>query len=157
MQRGSKDTVVQGLEAGVIGYVVVAVFFLILNLVTGRPAFFTAESLGTALLGGTAGAGAVLAFNGVHMVGSLVIGLAAAFLLYETDLHPSLWYPAMFIFVAGFILSSVFAGVFAAELAGAAPWWAIFVANALAGGVAGGFLWTRHPNLADRVSEMAQA
>jgi hypothetical protein len=148
----------QGLVAGLIGYVIVAGFFVALNLVLGRPATFTAGVLGTALVGGaTAHVGAVIAFNGVHILASMVMGVAAALLIYETELHPRAWFAFFFVFVAGFVFTSVVAGVVAAEMTEAAPWWAVIFSNLLAAGLSVRYLLSRHPWLSATVRDVAEA
>jgi len=156
MRETAKTTLVEGLVAGLIGYASVAIVFLVANLMAGRPALFTAEVLGSAILNGNGGPGAVLAFNGLHMVASLVIGMAAAWLLYETALRPRFWFAVLFLFVAGFILSTVVAGVFAVELTGAAPWWTVLTANGVAALLAGGYLWSQHPGLGSQIGGVGE-
>ena len=80
----------EGLVAGAIGYAVVALFFVVVNVMQGWRAFHTAEALGLALFyGGVPAAGAghagpVIAYNGFHLVLFLVLGMGAAWLA-ETD------------------------------------------------------------------------
>ena len=132
MGESTSRTMVQGLVAGLIGYFAVALFFVVVNALGGQDPFHTAAVLGSVLVGNASGtAGAVIAFNGLHMIASLIVGIVAAWLLYETELHPGSWFAAFFFFVAGFIFTSVFAGVVASELSSAAPWWAVIMANAM--------------------------
>jgi hypothetical protein len=109
MQR--RRLFVEGLIAGVIGYAVVAVFHVMLNVAGGRPPLYTAAQLGD-LVFGSGGAGAtltvdptmVLAFNGVQLVALLIFGFFAAWLMYETKLHPEFWYLAFFLFLAATVV-----------------------------------------------------
>jgi hypothetical protein len=158
MGSSTSKTLVEGLVAGLIGYFAVALFFMAVNTLSGQDPFHTAAVLGTVLVGNVSGnAGAVIAFNGLHMIASLVVGIVAAWLLYETELHPGSWFAPFFFFVAGFIFTSVFAGVVASELSSAAPWWAVISANAVAGALAGWYLWTRHPGLGEAIQHAAES
>lgn len=105
-----------GLIAGVIGYAVVATFFVVFNLAVGQPALYTAALLGESLFAGvrdpaalTLDPGLVLAFNGVQLVVMLLFGLFAAWLVYEAELHPEFWYLAFFLFLAALVAG--YAGV----------------------------------------------
>jgi hypothetical protein len=125
-----KRMLADGLVAGVAGYLSVVIFFVILDLVGGRPPLHTAALLGEAFFGGSgdpAGPvldmGLVLAFNGVHLVAMLVFAFFASWLMYETELHPEYWYAAFFLFMAAAVFgyAAVLAGT---VLLGAAlsPW-----------------------------------
>jgi hypothetical protein len=160
MTESTRGTLYQGLVAGLIGYVSVAGFFVLLNLLAGRPALYTAGVLGAPLVGATPGTisvSAAIAFNGVHMIASMVMGVIAAFLVYETELHPRAWFAFFFIAVAGFLFTSVVGGVLAVEMAEAAPWWAVVVANLLAAGISIFYLLSRRPWLAATVKDVAEA
>jgi hypothetical protein len=140
----------EGLITGVLGYGVVVLFYGILNLVTGRSFFATAAELGGGLVStsGTAGSvGAVLAFNGLHIVVFLLVGLLAAWLVLQMERHPSFFVLALFIGVAG--LFAVMAGFlsFAARSGVELPIGSVFVANLLAGVAMGTYLLKAHPRL----------
>jgi len=152
--------VVEGLVTGLIGYVTVVLVFAVVNLLDGEGIFHTAALLGSALFFDAAnrpepvlGPAPIIAYNGVHMLASIVIGLAAAWLVFQAEKHRPLWYVVFFIFLAGFIYSVVVMGVFAAELAEILPWPMIVLTNLAAGVTAGGYLWWRHSRL---LSELRQ-
>ena len=144
----------EGLLAGLIGYVTVVALFGIMNLVGGEGLFHTAALLGSALFFGArsaaqvvAGPGPIIAYNGLHLLVALFIGMGASWLILQAERNRPLWYGVFFIFLAGFIYSVVVVGVLAAEIAHILPWGAIVLANALAGISAGGYLWWRHTQL----------
>src|SRR4030067_686458 len=58
MRQEHSHALYQGLVAGVIGYAVVALFLMVVNLVAGRPALFTADVPRPALFSGAAAGGA---------------------------------------------------------------------------------------------------
>jgi PPE-repeat protein len=158
MKKGS--WVGEGLATGLIGYVTVVVLFAVLNLSAGEEVFHTAAILGSALFFGAGEAGnavggpaPVIAYNGVHMTVSLLIGMGAAWLVFQAERNHPIWFVVFFIFLAGFIFSIALVGVFLAELAGLLSWPAILVANLAAGVTAGGFLWWRHVQLLVELAE----
>lgn len=139
MRRDAPPVPWQGFVAGLVGYAVVALIFAVANVTAGRSPFHTAALLGQALLGPTAAldAGAVdpsavLAYNGVHLVGFLVLGVAAAVLVELLDRFPSLWLLTLFVFVAGFALQVGLVLLIAAPVAESISWESVLVANALA-------------------------
>jgi hypothetical protein len=150
----------QGVIAGMIGYAVFVVFFAAANIATGHTPFHTAHLLGNALFGfgdATAGAqpGPVLAYNGLHLLAGIAIGITTSFLFLEVDLHPTLWYIVMFVFVAGLLYSVAVGGIVARQIAGAVSWGQVVSVNVLAGLLSGIYLWRRHPRLRDRVRRIA--
>ncbi|TMA40270.1 MAG: hypothetical protein E6J83_14090, partial [Deltaproteobacteria bacterium] len=80
----------EGILAGLVGAGAIALWFLILDTIRGRP-FYTPTVLGTALFGSGAGLSApaqlpasldlVLSFTWVHVLAFLLIGVAGARLL----------------------------------------------------------------------------
>jgi hypothetical protein len=144
----------EGIVTGLLGYAAVVAFFAVVNLVAGRPPLHTAAVMGSALFWGVrdsaeavAGPAPILAYNGIHLVVSLVIGMGAAWLVFQAERHRALWYAVFFIFLAGFIYSVAMMGVFAAEIAQVLTWPLIVFANLCAGVVAGAYLWWAHSRL----------
>ena len=157
MKNGSA-WVVEGLVAGLVGYGTVVVLFGVINLLGGDGLFHTASLLGSALFFGarstaeiTPGPAPIIAYNGIHILVSLVIGLGAAWLIFQTEKNRPLWFVVFFIFLAGFIYSVVVVGVLAAELVHLLSWPVIVVANVAAGVTAGGYLWWRHSVLLEEL------
>ena len=79
----------------------------ILNLAGGEGVFHTAALMGSALFFGAGpageivpGPGPVIAYNGVHMVVSLLIGLGAGWLVFQAEKNRPLWYIVFFIFLS---------------------------------------------------------
>jgi hypothetical protein len=106
MEKRPLDVVFQGVVAGFIGYVTVAVIFALANLLTGQSPFHTAAVLGAALFYGvtdpalvTVTPEYVFLFNGVHLMAFLVFGMAGAWLATLADRGEQLWYPAVFFFM----------------------------------------------------------
>lgn len=154
MKPERAQVLTQGLIAGFIGYAAVVVFFAALNLIGGRSAFYTAAALGSSLFYGlqdpsllTIAPGPVLAYNGVHLLLSLLIGTIGAWLIFEIERHHFLWYFVGFIFLAGFIYGLVAIGIVSAEIAQVLPWWTVLTANLIWVGSLGLYLWFQHRGL----------
>jgi len=138
----------EGLFTGLIGCLTVVLFYGVLNLIEGHSFFATAERLGAGLVASGGGAaGAVLAFNGLHVVVFLVIGVVAAWLVMQTERHPSFFVLALFIGVAGlFAVLAVFLS-FAASTGIEIPIGTVLAANLAAGALMGAYLLKAHPKL----------
>jgi len=142
-----------GVIAGIIGYATVVLFFSLLSLVGGRSPLEIPSAMGSALLlgGSESGvaveAGAVLAFNGVHMLLSLAVGLLVAWLLFEAERHYQLWYVVTLVLIGGFIFALLAMGVLGSELARAVSWGSVLAANILWAAAMGGYLYQYHRGL----------
>lgn len=151
----------EGLVAGLLGYVAVAAVFIILNVAQGLSPTHTPHVLGEALLGGWMDPiepwTAVLAFNGVHLLATLALGLGAAFLAARAELDHALAMGLVFFVLAlgGFV--PVFFGAVTVELLHALEW-----SEVLVGSVAGavgtlGYLAWAHRGLVVDLFDEAEA
>jgi hypothetical protein len=100
------ETLREGLIAGVVGYSATVVLFAVANLLMGRPVFHTAAVLGAALFYGVRDPmqvavipAYVLAYNGVHLIVFLALGLVGAALARLADRGAELWYVGLFFFI----------------------------------------------------------
>jgi hypothetical protein len=158
--KADSSWIAEGLLAGLIGYVTVVALFGVINMTGGDTLFHTAALLGSALFFGArsaaeivAGPGPIIAYNGVHILVSLVIGLGAAWLIFQTEKNHPLWFVVFFVFLAGFIYSVAMMGVLVAEVVDLLSWPVIVLANLGAGITAGGYLWWRHSRLLVELTE----
>jgi hypothetical protein len=153
------DTLLDGLFSGAIGALAVAMWFLIIDVLAGRP-LFTPALLGTVLLHGGAAAAQgvtvapleVAAYTAVHFVAFLAVGVFVS------------WLMAMFerFAIVGFVMLVLFAcfqvGFFALDaalglrLTGQIQPWSIIIANILASAAMALFLWKRHPHIRETLS-----
>ena len=117
MKKSTASVLVDGLLSGLVGYALISVYFAMSNIVAGLPALDTIQNLGAALFGGTS-PGLIIAYNGLHLGVFLVLGVVAAVLIHEVELHPAGWYALFFVASAGFIFSYVFMTVVAGRIAG---------------------------------------
>ena len=142
----------EGVIAGIVGAVIVAVWFLAIDTIHGEP-LRTPELLGTAFLRQTDPVAAVLSYTLVHGIAFAGFGILASLLVAAAERQP--------IFVlALIILFTIFEVASFAEIVIAANWilnevagWTIFVANLLAAGAMLAYFFRRHRTLAHRLSE----
>jgi hypothetical protein len=151
MNPKARKALGEGVVAGLILYAGVAAFFMAVNLLGGRPAFHTAGLLGEALFGGlrdparaTLDPGWIVSYNGVHLVVSLVLGIAASFIVALIDTHRLAWYGFFFLFLATFIMSLLLRGVVTVELAGVLRWHSVVTGHLAGGVVTWGYLAWAH-------------
>ena len=146
----------EGIVAGLIGAATIAIWFLILDMIQGRP-LYTPTVLGTALFRGGAGLASpeslrpsfelVLWFTWVHVLVFVVIGGAAAGLLRLAERDPNFGFGILFLLVVvmfGFIGGSL---AFAEEVLHTLAWPTILIGNLLAAGAMAWYFWRRHPHL----------
>jgi hypothetical protein len=141
--------------AGLIGAATVALWFLIVDALAGRP-LYTPTVLGSALFRRSAGPPLaeippdlemVWMFTWVHGLLFLAIGGAVARLLGYIERHPSVGFGILMLFVFfefGFVAAAM---LFAEPVLHALAWPAVLVANTLAAATMGGYFWLRHRSL----------
>ncbi len=148
----------KGIIAGIIGAVTLAVWFLILDTMNGRP-LYTPTILGTALFRGRELASLetlpislemVFMFTWVHGLAFCIIGGAASRLLALAEKNPNLGFGILLLFVIldyGFLVGAM---LFAEPILHAFAWPAILVGNLLAAAAMATYFWWQHPNLTIR-------
>src|SRR5215471_13676483 len=146
----------EGLVAGLIGAAVIAVWFLILDAMAGRP-FHTPTILGRAIFLGGQGLRSpdavpvsfemVLLYTWVHALVFCIIGGIAARLLAVAERQPNAGFGILLIFVVfefGFVVVTL---LFAQPVLQALTWPAVLGGNLLAAIAMGAYFWRRHPTL----------
>jgi hypothetical protein len=146
----------EGMIAGVMGAATVAVWFLLLDTLSGRP-LYTPTVLGTALFRHGAGLASpetlpvsmemVWMFTWVHGLAFAALGGVASWLLGIAERHPSFGFGVLLLFVVFQFGFMAVAMVLAAPVLRALTWPAIFGANLLAATVMTAYFWHRHPRL----------
>jgi hypothetical protein len=142
-----------GIVAGVLAAGVVALWFLILDSINGRP-FYTPTVLGTALFRHGAGLDSpgilpvslemVGMFTWVHTLVFVAIGGLASRLLMVAERNPSFGFGVLLLFVvfqAGFTVTAM---LLASQVVRALGWPAILIANLLAASAMAAYLGYRH-------------
>lgn len=149
----------EGFVAGILGAATVAIWFLIVDTLNGRP-LYTPTLLGTALFGRGRGLVSpespavsfemVAMFTWVHGLVFVVIGAVVSRLLALAERHPGLGFGILLLFVvleSGFVAAAM---VLAEPVLHALAWPAVLVANALSATAMGAYFWRRRPNLTVR-------
>lgn len=155
----SHATLRYGLITGVIGAVIVAVWFLIIDVMRGQV-FYTPAALGSALLFGATSpgdvvvsAGVILAYTALHFVAFLLLGLLVAHIAEQAEQNPPMLIGLVLFFTTLEVLSLGLISAAAAWLFMTVPWWSLIVANLVAAAGMVAYLWHVHPTLHQRVRE----
>jgi hypothetical protein len=145
-----------GIIAGILGALAVALWFLIFDSARGRP-FYTPSVLGTALFGRGSSLAPleatpvsmdmVLMFTWVHGLVFAALGGIAAWLLAVAERSPHVGFGIILLFVVFEACFTMAAYLLAAPILHALTWPAVVVANLFAAAVMAGYLWWRHPAL----------
>src|SRR5438128_594631 len=134
----------EGFIAGLIGAGAVALWFLIVDTVAGRP-FFTPAMLGSAVFWGVHDPSLVvieysriIGYTMIHVSAFLIVGTVSAVLAAEVEVAP----PTLYLVV-------VFFAILAQPLLGSLAWWNVAIGNAIAASGMGYYLWRQHPKIAE--------
>jgi hypothetical protein len=156
-------TIREGIAVGLIGYASVALFYSVFDFQAARGTLYTVNMLGRAVFGGLRdpsvlqfpmglGMGAIFAYNVVHLIFALAIGVLVVALVAIGERNPAQRGPVRLIIVVGFAITVIVVGLLSSSMRPVLPWWSIVVANALAVLVAGTYLVRRHPGLFQRLA-----
>jgi hypothetical protein len=159
MRTTWRRTIAQGLVAGAVGFLTVAVVFGAANVTAGRSPLYTAALLGATLFHGATDPAQVavtpanvLAYTGLHLAVFLAFGVLTAALAALADRGRQLWFVALFflIFVSFHLEGAVqlFAAPMRPVLSDLAIWGAGIAASAA---MALYLLWV-HPRIRARQS-----
>lgn len=141
----------EGIVAGILGGVILAIWFLIVDSIQGRP-LHTPSLLGSLVATGDPEAmgthpdmGAVTTFTVIHFLLFGIFGIFAANLMHRVERHPWVILGVILLVVAVQAFAISFVTVFAELLAGTLRWWIVFSGNLLSIGAMAWYLWRRHP------------
>jgi len=147
----------RGLITGLLGAATVAVWFFLLDLVTGHP-FSTPGALGSALLFGASNAqgaalnlGVVAAYTVVHIAAFAVAGVVFVTITEQIERSPSFLLLAVMtvIVLEGVVVAALALG--AQSVLGALGMWSVLVGNVLAVAAMGWYVWRTHPMLRQKL------
>lgn len=150
-----------GLVAGLIGYATVIVVVSALNVLAGRSIFHTAALFGSSMFYGLEDPaalqiepGPVLAYNMVHVLTFLAIGLFVSWLVSLAERYPAAQYFVLVTLV--FVAFHIFGGLllFAGPLLGGGAWVIVGVAGVAAALAMGWYLLRIHPLLRRELKEI---
>jgi hypothetical protein len=143
----------EGFIAGMIGAGAIAVWFLVVDTVSGHP-FFTPSMLGSALFWREMDMAnmqvvfaRVVAYTMVHVLAFMLVGTIAAALALAVERAPATFFLVIVFFAVFEFGFYVVVAVLAQPILGALAWWNVAIGNALAGLGMGVYLWRMHPKL----------
>jgi hypothetical protein len=141
----------EGMMAGGIGAMTVAVWFLIVDVIAGRP-FFTPSTLGAGVVSILAGAplsplANVVIYTVFHFAAFFAIGILLSWVVHRAESEPHV----LVIFLLLFIIFELgFYGIVAVLAESglkSLAWYQIAAGNILAAISMGWYLWRQHPAL----------
>jgi len=159
----SVSPVREGVVVGLIGFVAVALFYMLFDLLAGQGFLFTLNLLGKVLFRGVRDpailqlpiardVGAMAAYNFLHLAVSLAVGLFVAWLVDLVEENPGRGRSVLLVMVGGYLATVAALAVFARGIA-LLPLWSIVSVNTLAALGGGLYLWRAHPALWTRIRE----
>jgi len=144
----------EGIAAGFLGATAIAVWFLVVDVVSGHP-LYTPDLLGRGLISILGKPPAmpdtmvthVLAYTLFHYVAFSLVGVIVASIVHQSARTPAILAGFLIMFVAFELGAYGLAGLLTESEFGGLAWYQIFVANLLAAVLMGWFMWVRHPGL----------
>lgn len=150
----------EGIVAGLLGAIMVALWFLIFDAMAGRV-FFTPAALGSALFYGAhtvaevqISFGTVALYTIIHVVAFVVFGTVAAALAVEAEQQPPLLLGLVLFFATFEALFIGLLAIAATWILDTLGWWNIAVGNLIAAIAIGAYLWGEHPVLRREVMDL---
>ncbi len=151
----------EGLKAGLLGAVVVAAWFLLVDSLRGQP-LLTPAALGSVVFMGarsmgaiSLGAGTVIGYTLLHVMAFLALGVGASLVLDRARRTPHLVVAALLLFIVSEAVIMGLVAIVAQFLLGALAWWAIAAGNGLAAVIMGHSLLRYYPEVKDVISGRA--
>lgn len=146
-----------GVVAGLLGALVVAVGFFILDVIRGQP-FHTPSLLGSVLFLGanvdevTGASGTIVfAYTGVHVLAFLVAGVVLAWTIAQLETYPQFGLLLVLLLVLAESIAFGFEAAIVPQLVGALGAWAVAGANVTSAAAMIWFLLRRHPGVVERL------
>lgn len=147
----------EGVIAGVIGALAIAIWFFFVDLVNRHP-LFTPETLGRAMLSifgpvpaGQSTAVLVFVYTLVHFAAFILVGLIAAMIVNAANREPSILLGFVVLFAAIEVGFYAFVGLLQqATPLGSLAWYNVMIGNLLAAATMGTYLLRAHPVLRDQ-------
>jgi len=158
----TNHTARDGLIVGLIGFVSVAVFYAVFDVLAARGSLYTVDLLGKSVFRGlrdTSVLGlpmqldmtAIALYSGLHLVLSLVIGQIVTGVVGFAERQPARAALALLVIIAGFVVTIFAVGVLTVPIRPLLPWWSIVVANMFAVLFAGAYLIRKRPGTWSRL------
>lgn len=143
----------EGMESGLIGGTIVAIWFLILDLLQGQP-LATPSVLGQLIILGRGTPvvdklvpEAIAAYSFLHFGGFIVFGIAVCELVHLAVKEAFFRFALLVVFVVFEVFFLGVTQIFFHGTRGFFPYWTVLVANSLAATGMGLYFWFKHPSL----------
>ncbi len=151
MAERSHSIGAEGTDVGIIGGLAVALWFLVLDTIAGRP-LHTPSLLGQVVLMGDSTPdtgnivfGAILLYTAFHFVVFALLGMGLVALVHWGTENSVVRYALLPVFLAFEVLFYGLLEVLSERTGELFPFWAVVSANTLAAFSMGVYLWFRHP------------
>ncbi len=146
----------EGVIAGLLAAVTISGWFLVIDLIQGRP-FFTPAALGSALFLGASGIAqveltswTVVGYSLLHFGAFVIVGFVASAITGRVESMPPIVRGVVLLLV---VFEAFSVGFFAVVAEFALSFWSVGAGNLLAGIVMAYYLWRRHPELKSALAE----
>ena len=153
MQAQEHSTVREGMAMGVLGAVVVALWYLLVDLLAGRP-LHTMSVLGRILLQGDVNpgpravdAGAVAGFGLLHLAVFVLLGIGLTLMAHLAARNIALRMGVWLGLVVSFLFATGLVFMLNTSTANRLPLWEVLGGGVLGVGTMAWRLWRRHPRL----------
>ncbi|WP_423929729.1 hypothetical protein [Candidatus Palauibacter sp.] len=147
-----------GIYAGLLGALVVAVWFLIIDTILREP-FYTPAALATVLFRGAPtatgveiAAAPILGYSLAHFAFFVLFGVIVSSLARQATRFPPLVLGILILFVVFEVFFIAMVAMLGGWILQELAWWAILVGNVFAALVMVAYLWRAHPELAKRLT-----
>lgn len=150
--RRSDPALREAIITGLLGAAVVAVFYLVLDLLRGRP-LVTPSVLGQAFIlhqppsATVADPAAVILYTAFHLAAFLVFGLFLTVLVRAAEESPLARYALVQLLIVFELFFFGLLSIASETTRGLFSLWGVLAANTLAGAVMVGWQWRHHPRL----------
>jgi hypothetical protein len=157
MQVQEHSTVREGLIVGLLGALIVALWYVAVDTAAGRP-FHTPNALGGVFFRGDANPGAraivpslVAGFTVLHLIAFAAVGMALTLMVHLASRHLALRMGLWIGLVVAFFFLAGLTYMLAASTAERVPPWRVVLGSLLGIVVMGWYLWRRHPRIGSDV------
>ncbi len=154
---GNQSLIREGVFAGILGAVGVAIWFLLVDTISGRP-FYTPALLGEGLLSlfGDRRSDGFFNYAAVytifHFTAFIIVGIIATAIVRWGEREPAVLAGALILFVAIQVAFYGFTALLSqSDRIGQLAWYQVGVANLIAAVLMGVYLWRAHPAVGKRM------
>ena len=151
----------QGIVAGLIGAVVVALWFLLIDSLLREP-LYTPAALASVLFQGGGAPEAVeitlvpvLGYTLVHFAFFILFGVLLSGMVMQVEKFPPLAFGLLILFVMFEVFFIAMVAMLGRWILQELAWWSILIGNILAAAAMSAYMWKVHPELAGRLTPEA--